>query len=26
MKQTRVSSLEKFLLTSVRTAGLPIHR
>jgi len=26
MKQIRVSSLEKFLLTDVRTVGLPAHR
>jgi len=26
MKEIRVSSLEKFLLTVVRTVGLPAHR
>ena len=26
MKQIRVSSLEKFLLTGVTTAGLPAHK
>jgi len=26
MKQIRLSSLEKFLLTCVRTVGLPAHR
>jgi len=26
MKQIRVSSLEKFLLTGVRTVGIPAHR
>ena len=26
MKQIRVSSLEKFLFTGIRTVGLPVHR